>query len=489
MSLQAARLPTMAAWLRGLLLNWPWAVLCALFGLTLGGGAWIVAGAIIGLLCALLLLMSGLWWVATAWIVLAPTIGVFFNDLLQGIPFLRADRILMLVLLGMLAFQVVFQKRRLPPLSPIERRMAAFLLLGLVHVLAGLRDKNFSDWTKQDAALLFDGYLMPMAGFFIAFRIPWNEARVVRFLWMLAATALFLAGTAPLETLLGIGWFIPTYIDVIHVFQRATGTFGNAAAYGAVMGSMLLLIAALYTHVREPGQRILLFSVLLAVVGAIVLSKTRASWLGVAVGLTFVFVRDPGSRPLLTVFGIGAAIGAAIALPVLLAMQGFEERVFDTAPIYNRIAGWGAAINMMVQNPLTGVGVSRYAFGQHRGEYAIDVGDITGAWIRELTVPHNEFFNVGAMTGVIGFVLYLRVFTGMFGTLRATWSDAALSPFVRALAGYVAAVWLGWSINACFADFGNFGYANVIIYFAAGIVASLAAVARTSSRPAVRGGR
>ncbi|CAN5303366.1 hypothetical protein BH11PSE10_BH11PSE10_06040 [soil metagenome] len=461
------------AMLRGGLVNSPWAVVAAFFGLTLGSGAWIVAGAVVGGLLALLLLLSGSWWLAMVWLALAPTFGVFFNDLLQGIPFFRADRLLVIALLASMAFGVIIGKQRFVTASAIERRMAAFLALALVHVLYGLRNKDLSAWSKQDAALLFDGYLMPMAAYFIARRLDWSEARVARFLWLLCAAALFLAVSAPLETLLGIKWFIPTYIDAIHILLRATGTFGNAAAYGAVMGSMLLMVALLFTRVREPTQRIILLGLLLFVLGAIVLSKTRASWLGAIAGFAFIFVRDPKSRPLLTVFGAGAAIAFAVALPVLLAMQGFEERVYDIAPIYNRIAGLGAATNMMLQNPLTGVGWTRYAFGASRGEYAIDVGDISGAWIRELTVPHNEFINVGVMTGVIGFVLYLRIFSGMFGTLRASWADPANAPFTRAMAGYVGAMWLAWCVNASFADFGNFGYANTIIYFCAGVVAAL----------------
>ncbi len=460
--------------LRRALASSPWAVVAGLFGLSLGSGAWIVSGAIIGLLLALVLLLSGTWWIAMAWIVLAPTVGVFFNDLLQGIPFFRADRILVLVLLAGMASRVVLYKHRFVAASAVERRMGLFLALAIVHVLWRLRGESLADWSKQDAALLFDGYLMPMAGYFIARRLAWTEDRATRFLWMLGAAALFLAVSAPLETLLGITWFIPTYIDVIHILLRATGTFGNAAAYGAVMGSMLLMVTLLYTRAREPVQRVGLFALLLLVLAAIALSKTRASWVGAAVGFAFVFVRDPGSRPLLTISGAGVALAAVVAIPLLLAMHGFEERVLDTAPVYNRIAGWGAATNMMVQNPLTGVGWSRYAFGANRGEYAIDVGDVTGAWIRELTVPHNEFFNVGAMTGVIGFVLYLRIFSGMFATLRASWADAANGAFTRAMAVYVGAMWLAWCVNACFADFGNFGYANIIIYFCAGTVAALA---------------
>lgn len=453
----------------------PWALLAIVFGLILGSGAWLLAGIVIGALLAGLLLASGPWWVAMGWMVLSPTVAVFLNDMLQGIPFFRTERVVFLLLLGYFAAAVVFRKQRLPALGPAERCMAAFLLLGLAHVLFSLTRKPVGVWSKEDAALLFDGYLMPMGAFYIARRLDWTEARALRFLWMMGAAALFLALTAPLETMLGIKWFIPNYLDVIHVLLRATGTFGNAAAYGAVMGSMLLLVGLLYTQTPADGRRVALMALLLAVLGAIVLSKTRAAWVGVAVGLAVVFVRDPRSRPMLSVLALGIGLGAVIAVPLLLATRGFEERVLETAPIYNRIAGSGTAINMMLQNPLTGVGLTRAGFGQNRGQYAIEVGEVSAAWIRELAVPHNEFLNVGAMTGLIGFVLYLRVFAAVFRGLRRVGQDAAQRPFTRAFAAYATALWVGWCINACFADFANLGYVNILLYFTAGVVAALAA--------------
>lgn len=474
------------ALLRGLQLRAGWMAFALVFGIGLGSGAWVVAGAMVGLLLALLLLLAGPWWMAMAWMAAAPTVGVFFNNALQGVPFVRADRLLMLALLAVMAAQVIFTKRKLLPLLPVERCMAAFLALGIVHVIAGLSGKGLGDWIKQDAALLFDGYLMPMAAFFIARRLPWTEPRARQFLWLMAGASLFLAFTAPLETLLGVTWFIPNYLDVIHVLQRATGTFGNAAFYGQAMGSLLLLAALLYTRTRGPEPRVLLFGVLLAVLAAIVLCKTRASWLGVAAALAFVFLRDRDSRPLLAAFAVMAALAATVAVPLLLADQGFQERVTDTAPIYNRIAGLGAATNMMLSNPLTGVGLSRHAFGENRGQYAIDVGDVSGAWIRELAVPHNEFFNVGAMMGLLGFVLYLRVFVAMFRYLGGIARRAEPSSLLQGAATYAAALWVGWCVNASFADFVNFGYGNSQIYFVAGLVAALADAAERTA-PATEG--
>jgi O-antigen ligase len=89
-------------------------------------------------------------------------------------------------------------------------------------------------------------------------------------------------------------------------------------------------------------------------------------------------------------------------------------------------------------------------------------------------VPHNEFLNVGAMMGLLGFVLYLRVFSAMFGALRAIWQRPDVPRFTQATAVYACAIWIGWCVNACFADFANLGYVNVLLYFAAGMAVALA---------------
>ncbi|MBQ1766123.1 MAG: hypothetical protein IIZ92_24950, partial [Aquincola sp.] len=107
----------------------PWALLSLAFGLVLGSGAWLLAGIVLGALLAGLLLASGPWWLAMGWMVLSPTIAVFLNNLLQGIPFFRTERVVFLLLLGGFAAQVIFRKQRLAPLGPAERCMAAFLAL------------------------------------------------------------------------------------------------------------------------------------------------------------------------------------------------------------------------------------------------------------------------------------------------------------------------------------------------------------------------
>jgi O-antigen ligase len=167
----------------------------------------------------------------------------------------------------------------------------------------------------------------------------------------------------------------------------------------------------------------------------------------------------------------------------LLALHGFQERVTDASPAYNRIAAWGSALMMIVANPLTGMGLTRYAFGMHRGDYAFEVGDISGAWIRQLAVPHNEFLNVGVMTGLVGLVLYLRIFSAVMRSLRSEAANPAADLRSRTTSCYVGAIWVGWCVNAFFADFVNMGYVNVLLYFSAGFAEALADAGRADRSP------
>ncbi len=445
-----------------------WALLCAGVGVLLGTGGWVAAAAVLGALALARLVLAGAWPMAVVWLVLVPTVGVFLDNLLGGLPFVRSKRIAFLILMGLWAWSATLQPRRVP-LVPLERRMLWFLALALLSLLTALGSKPLALWAKDDASFLFDGYLMPMMAFFIARRIDWPEPRFQQLLWLLMAAAALLALTAPLETLLGITWFVPSYMLVIQTIERATGTFGTAAEFGVVMGAFFLLAAYLRLHARTTPMKTLCTLLMLLLLSAVVLSKTRAAWLGLTLALSYLYVTEPRCRPLLKTFALLGALALVAAVPFLLALRGFEERVTELSPIYNRLAGWTTALNMMINNPLTGIGFGRAAFGDVRGDYATGFGDVSGSWIREMVVPHNEFFNIAAMMGIFGIAVYLAVIGGMFRRLRTAAADLTRGDSTRIFAGHVAAIWLLWIVNACFADFGNLHYINVLVFFLSGL--------------------
>lgn len=452
----------------------PWALLAGVLGGLAGAGMWLEAVIVVAAVGFLLLLTAGPWMMALAWMIGVPVVGAFANNVLQVLPFVRLERLGGGLLFVMMVWQVAFRRQARVPFSAMEKRLLAFLSVAGLSVLLVVRGKTGGEWLHDDFSFYFDGYLLPMSAYMLARRLEWSEARLRLLLNLLALAGFYLATTAFLETLLAIDWFIPKNTAVIHTIERATGTFGNAAEYGVVISSLFVLCILMLTRAMNPGQRLLFGGLLVWILAAVVLSKTRAAWVGLVLSVGLLYMLDRKSRPLLTLMGFAGALGVVLAVPFLLSMHGFEARLTDTGPIYNRIAGWATAVNMMLQNPLLGIHMSRYAFGMNRGEYATSLGDVSGAWIRELAVPHNEFFNVGAMTGVLGFVLYLRVFAGVLGELRGIWRAPASPEPVRVFAVHVAAVWLGWLVNANFSDFANFHYINILVFFLAGTAAAVA---------------
>ena len=461
--------------------------LCLLFGLMLAGGNWVGAGVIISALALVRLMMGGAWWVAVAWLIAVPTIGVFFDNFLEGLPFVRGKRVLFVVLLFMVTWQAVMDRRRSLAWIPLERRMLLFLAVAGVSVLVSGAEKEFSGFLRDDLSLLLDGYLMPMSAFFIARRLRWDASSFRRFATLLIGVGVFLAITAPLETLLGVDWFIPTTINAIHTLARATGTFGNAAEFGLVVSSFFLLASWFSLHTRDSFARAWVTLAMLLLLAAVVLCKTRAPWLGLLVSMAALYVLDARSRPVLNLVGFLGLFGVLAAVPYLLALEGFVQRVTDLDPIYNRIASWATALNIMLQNPITGIGMSRHAFGSVAGNYAVSVGEVSSSWIVRLAVPHNEFFNVGSMTGLFGGALYLLVVFGVVAALVRVRRRQDLPEEVRSFAVVVAAIWVGWVVNAFFSDFGSMGYVNILVYFMAGMALAIAgqppAAARQPASP------
>jgi O-antigen ligase len=112
-----------------------------------------------------------------------------------------------------------------------------------------------------------------------------------------------------------------------------------------------------------------------------------------------------------------ASLAVAVLAPALLWERlentGTEED-YNMNARGGRIEIWKRGLQMMVDNPLTGVGAGAFAVadGQYQGEES-------GRW----SVAHNSFIEVGSTIGVIGLYFFVRLLLGaiaaMMGLARA----------------------------------------------------------------------
>jgi O-antigen ligase len=163
--------------------------------------------------------------------------------------------------------------------------------------------------------------------------------------WSYMLSGLLAAGVA-------IGMVVARTPVALYALQhgRATGTFvlpGELAAYLIVL---LPIAYALGRTAQPPLLRALAWATLAVGLVALVLSYSRAGWMGAAAAAAFLVavqarrVRRGGVMALVTI-----AVGAAIVLVLFNSHH-------DPSEDYTRISIWQAALQIIDRFPLTGVG-------------------------------------------------------------------------------------------------------------------------------------
>lgn len=310
----------------------------------------ILANARLGLLCVI-----GVLYVLPFGVIPVPLGGVRLTFL---------DVTLTLTLLVWLAASLGTRQRILIP--AIGGAIAVFLLLAFTSLVMGIES------TPPESVRLF----MKMVNSVLVCFTVVNVVRDAGALRQATAAVLLAAGgaaalalmfyvipatvaSALLGSLARLGYpevQVLRYIADTEIL-RATGT----AVDPNVLGGMLLLVMPLLvTQLFGPEpvlNRRVLACLLLAVVAALVLSYSRGSWLGAAVGCLFVGT--------LQYRRVWLALGVAAALLLItpqgeLVMQRFQEGVtFEDRASQMRLGEYKDALRLIERYPFLGVGFGR----------------------------------------------------------------------------------------------------------------------------------
>lgn len=140
------------------------------------------------------------------------------------------------------------------------------------------------------------------------------------------------------------------------------------------------------------------------------------------------------------------------AFMLLLSISMNTERyrsILDVSSDYNidaetgRLSIWKAGMRMMLSNPLTGVGVGRFYEGVGRDRQ--ERGLLSWRW----QAAHNSFVQIGAETGVIGFILFIVMSSRVFVITGRVRIRSSSNDLVR-IAEMARAGFLGHLLSAMF---------------------------------------
>jgi O-antigen ligase len=250
---------------------------------------------------------------------------------------------------------------------------------------------------------------------------------------------------------------------------RAYGTFEQPNPFAGFIGLGLPIVLALTAYyglgllpkmpaakrLRHFARVIVCSIITLLLAAALYLSFSRGAWLGAvaAIGAMIAFA------PRRLWIGIGLM---AIALALLIGLSNagllpaaINERLADAGELFQfrdvrgaaindanyalieRLARWQAALNMLTDQPWTGVGFGNYQamYEQYR---LIN-------WPTPLGHAHNIYLNVAAETGLPGLAAYVFLWVVIFGltiqTIRQT------NGLQRALAVGLLGAWVYLSVH------------------------------------------
>ncbi len=449
-----------------------WIGLCLLLSLMIASQFWVGVLFILGALSLVALVLVDLRIAAVLWLIGIPSVFVFPNNLMKNLPFITVDRVLFMTLLGMLFVRAAFDKTRRQRLSRTEIFILVFLGIVLVSFLSTVPEKSLH-LIRIDVGVFAQGYVMPLLAFFIARRVEWQERDISLIVCFFVIIGVYLTFVGVLQYFFGVTIFNIEYWKRIHE-ERVTGTFANASEYGAVMVAFLLLTLMLFVQQRSSAMRWLLAIASMVIFAGVLLSKTRAPSVGLLCALTFLYVADRRTRgPIVLVTALGT-VALLVAAPFLgEEWRILQERITETAPIYNRIALYATGLNIFIHNLLTGIGFGYYAFAEAKWDYLTSFGSVPAEFALSARPPHNEFLHVAVLTGLPGIVFFLLIFYSAYRRLQVARSDPTASPVCRDMALYATAILLTYLVNGLFVDLVYFGYFGILLFFLIGAVASL----------------
>src|SRR5437870_3029008 len=271
-------------------------------------------------------------------------------------------------------------------------------------------------------SFLFEVYLKTLVAFWLLSHTVNTLTRLRQVAWAMSLMAVPVAMTAAENFFSGV--FIPDGVP-----QEAKRIVGydapltlNPNDLALMLNLILPLCVALFLDTRRPWVRTLLLAMIVLDVTAVILTFSRGGFLTLATTFAMYLWRlrkRPERR-----WAVAALVIALVCIPLL--PSGYWDRLSTitnkdsdtTGSAQERWRDMVAAANLVIQNPIVGVGVGMNirALNEERGPYWLAV--------------HNVYLEYAVELGIPGFVLFLML---LAGCMKSTMSVQQRSAGVPAL--------------------------------------------------------
>jgi len=445
-----------------------------------------------------LLIVCALWPLA----LLAPHMPGLPRPAIQGLPW-RQELLFALLLCAGLGLYA-FRSRAAEHKATHTDRLHVWTLLAASAFTAWVWLSSLWSANPFSAANLASQWSAYTLFFALSIAVASTRPRVSRLAFVLAGVVVWiLAVSCAAETWTGAALTDGNLRVDLKPILRGSGGFGEMMAIAAPLFTGLAL------YLRRPARAVACGATAALAWLATLQSLERAPFIGGAVGLftlfavalikrncrprrparafalAAVFIAIFASQSLPSFFNGGDAVPASAANPNS-TVERLQINIRDDSSTRARMLFWGVALEMLRANPLLGVGANNYetAFPEARARFAERHPNSPLVSMNEqllVIYAHNEYLQLAAETGAIGLTLFF-IFALTLVSLfwRALKHPSKALPALGAGASMLA---FAISSGASASSFRYFG-GGLLFFFAASVVAHIAATAKASNAEA-----
>ncbi|MDA7950522.1 MAG: O-antigen ligase family protein [Pirellulaceae bacterium] len=351
-------------------------------------------------------LLNGLF----TYLVLLCCFGEHFFELNIGIH-LTLDRIFLGALVATSLIQYWLGKITFRPLHRFDWLLLAFVgFLGLSTFTHNWRVSNPNE--VPIVAHLVNGYLIPLALYFIARNIDLRKESLTTFYYLLVGFGTYLAVVGLFEAF-GLWTFVyPKYISDPEIglhFGRSRGPMVHSVSFGIYLVICMSISWLLFCQKTKRWQYIFLALIPLFL-ATIYFTKTRSVWIGAGSSLFFLFWMTLEGRVKYLTLGTMVTLALAVGVTKMDSIIGLkrEGTVQDTRKSTSMRASFTyVSWKMFKDRPVSGFGFGQ--FYREKKPYLTDQQSSLQLESIRSYVHHNTFLSLLTETGLIGLFLFLAL--------------------------------------------------------------------------------
>ncbi len=349
--------------------------------------------------------------------------------------------------------------------TPIDLPLLAFIATAaLATVFAVNRNVAvFGSYFRYEGLITIALY---GALFWLAVQVLREAKDATGLIRSLLASGFLVAAIAILQSVFGWGLPDPQSCEALRPFA----TLGNAIELAAFLALVLPFAVHEFVVARSAAYRVVAGNALLVMGLALVLTLARSAWIGAALGVGVVLLRERPRWPvwagLASVFTVVAVLALAQAgapgrgaLPVGACVVGRGLTV--TAPATGsggvRFHVWRDSLNLIPRSPLVGFGPDSFGLTYPTVQ--------TGDWEPgdHFDKAHADILQVAVTQGLLGVGAYLWLLGAFALAFWRTRANRALASLFGGWLAYQATMQLNFSWLPAAAPFWIFAAAAIVI--------------------------